>query len=168
MDRDVCTQRHEDSIKLSSRSERFRLSRRRRRRLPIIPLCVSVKDAFVGLVLVTLQLCPRRSNSLELLCDETDIKGRLGHKACKSHRDYSAFPSSSGSCSLLSLCSCILSYLLTNIPSEFLSLVTNTEPNDSAFVYKDVDLYLTTSFLLPVSVFLYSWYLLYRVFKHTY
>lgn len=87
------------------------------------------------------------------------LKGYLGHKACKSHRDYSAFPSLSVSCSLFVPCSlfyCILSYLLTNMKyslREFISLVTNTELNNSAFVYNDVYLYMTTSFLLPVCFF---------------
>lgn len=58
-------------------------------------------------------------------------------------------------CPCFSFCPfyCILSYLLTNMKyslREFISLVTNTEPNNSAFVYNDVYLYMTTSFLLPV------------------
>lgn len=83
------------------------------------------------------------------------FKGYLGHKACKSHRDYSASPSLSGPSSLFY---CILSYLLTNIKyslREFISLVTNTELSNSAFVYNDVYLYRTLSFLFPVCLFFF-------------
>lgn len=116
--------------------------------VPIIPLHIShftCSGMFSAAALVVVTVW-RLVGSPELRdnnFDDTDIKGYL--KAYKSHRDYSVF----------SLLVCLSALFLSLLPNscvrelcwkkyslrEFLSLVTDTELNNSAFVFDDdVDL----------------------------